>query len=170
MRRIAKIAVFNGPLLLMGLRRDNLKWTMPGGHVEEGETHLEGAVRELAEETGIVVDPSVLQHLETFEKQSFSGDVIELSFYRLETTEDPHRFDDPDREVHDWLWQDVSAGSIPVGIANALHVPKDDLLAKLGLLPKEGAAEALAKAFLKPFNKILDGSRTASKVATKEAP
>jgi 8-oxo-dGTP pyrophosphatase MutT (NUDIX family) len=32
-------------------------WITPGGGVEPGETDLEGAVREVAEETGLAVDP-----------------------------------------------------------------------------------------------------------------
>lgn len=35
-------------------------WSYPGGHLEEGETFLDGAVRELAEETGIAVAPDDL--------------------------------------------------------------------------------------------------------------
>ena len=41
------------------------RWITPGGGIDEGETVLEAAVRELREETGLVVDPALL------------GDVVE---------------------------------------------------------------------------------------------
>jgi 8-oxo-dGTP pyrophosphatase MutT (NUDIX family) len=34
-------------------RRGRLRWSLPKGHVERGETHEQAAVREVAEETGI---------------------------------------------------------------------------------------------------------------------
>ncbi|WP_395727886.1 NUDIX hydrolase [Nakamurella sp.] len=34
-------------------RRGRLRWSLPKGHVEAGETHEQAAVREVAEETGI---------------------------------------------------------------------------------------------------------------------
>lgn len=41
--------------LLMIERGDGYGWAVPGGHVEPGETGLDAAVRELAEETGLDV-------------------------------------------------------------------------------------------------------------------
>ncbi|WP_018218233.1 NUDIX hydrolase [Salinispora vitiensis] len=45
------------PWLLMVERDDDHGWALPGGHLDPGETALAGAVRELAEETGLTIDP-----------------------------------------------------------------------------------------------------------------
>ena len=50
-QKIAGVVVFNSAgkvLVLLGH-----KWDLPKGHVEEGETFLEGALRECYEETGL---------------------------------------------------------------------------------------------------------------------
>ncbi|MCU1479073.1 MAG: hypothetical protein JWQ64_3766 [Subtercola sp.] len=36
------------------------RWVTPGGHIEPGESHVEGAARELFEETGLAVTPDAL--------------------------------------------------------------------------------------------------------------
>ncbi|GLP64282.1 DNA hydrolase [Streptomyces sp. TUS-ST3] len=43
------------------------QWALPGGHVDPGETSRDAAARELAEETGIQVDASVLRQLGVYD-------------------------------------------------------------------------------------------------------
>lgn len=61
----ATLGVPGGAALLLclraaGLRRHAGQWALPGGRVEEGETPLEAALRELDEELGICLGPQAL--------------------------------------------------------------------------------------------------------------
>lgn len=39
-------------------------WGLPAGKVDEGENELEAMVREIGEETGLVIEPAALEYLE----------------------------------------------------------------------------------------------------------
>lgn len=41
---------------ILFVRKRNAKWNLPGGRVELGETPLQAAMREMAEETGLMFD------------------------------------------------------------------------------------------------------------------
>lgn len=43
------------------------KWGLCGGHLEQGEVAVDGAVRELAEETSIRLAPAAVRYFDTFE-------------------------------------------------------------------------------------------------------
>lgn len=43
-------------------------WALPGGHIAQGESSREAAVRELAEETGVCVDTDDLREVGTWDQ------------------------------------------------------------------------------------------------------
>jgi 8-oxo-dGTP diphosphatase len=51
-----------GRILLVRRRNDpgSGLWSVPGGRVESGETDIQAVIREMAEETGLVVEPKAL--------------------------------------------------------------------------------------------------------------
>ena len=55
---VGAIAVRDGALLLIrrGHAPSRGRWSLPGGRVEPGETAREALVREMAEETGLIVE------------------------------------------------------------------------------------------------------------------
>lgn len=60
----AIIVVNDKGQLLMGRQvKDDYRWSFPGGHVDEGESHKQAAVRELQEETGVKVNEDILVDL-----------------------------------------------------------------------------------------------------------
>jgi mutator protein MutT len=62
---VGAVIVENGRVLLVRRGQEPLKgkWTLPGGILELGEALLEGVVREVREETGLVVEPVELVEL-----------------------------------------------------------------------------------------------------------
>lgn len=53
-RRATVICRHEGEILFV--RKRNAKWNLPGGRVEQGETPLQAAKREMVEETGLTFD------------------------------------------------------------------------------------------------------------------
>ena len=49
--------------VFMGHATETPYWDIPKGHVEEGESYREAAVRECREECGFIVDPSKLESI-----------------------------------------------------------------------------------------------------------
>ena len=131
---IASVAAFDpSGRLLLGRRRDNGKWTLPGGHLEIGESPEQGAHRELLEEAGIRKDS--LGYLGCGQV----GDYV-VHAYRADGIQDaPTSAGDPDDEISDFSWVDVTHG-LPQRIAENLHAPKNVTLHLLGLVGAEGIA------------------------------
>lgn len=129
MKRVAAVAIINDHHMLMGKRRDNQKFTNPGGHLNPGENPVKGAVREVEEETGLVLDPHLFKHLETRIVKKPDGSKIEVHGFRVDLRHKPSTSmrQDPDGEVHRWQW--IKTDSDLEHIAENLHVPlKDNVL------------------------------------------
>jgi len=62
---VGAVVVHEGRVLLVRRGSEPLKghWTLPGGVLEVGETLVEGVVREVREETGLLVEPLELVEL-----------------------------------------------------------------------------------------------------------
>lgn len=123
--------------LLLGKRRDNAKFTLPAGHLEEGESPLEAAKRELKEETGLEAES--LSPLMTHVLPSGKT----LYVYSAFVTGTPHGNNDPDQECEEWKFYDIHKDLQK--IAKKLHGPEnleDNVLYKLLHLEK---SEELAK-------------------------
>lgn len=130
---VASVAVFNPQgKMLWGLRNDTKKWTMPGGHLEEGEKPLKGAIRELFEEAGL--KPNDIESLGNEEVDSWDGkSKILVHAFKAMCDGKAHSKNDPDEECDKWDWVDLKDGKLPEGIASKLHSPKNVTLKLLGL-------------------------------------
>jgi ADP-ribose pyrophosphatase YjhB (NUDIX family) len=58
-------------------------WMVPGGHLEHEEAPAEAAARELREETGVVVDPTALELLDTHTAEPFEGKRVVSTGYAV---------------------------------------------------------------------------------------
>jgi bis(5'-nucleosidyl)-tetraphosphatase len=74
----------DGPkVLLVRAKRDPLNWIFPKGHQEKGETLTETAVRELAEEAGVVGEPIQSVGVSTFR---LGKEEIEVTYFLVRDT------------------------------------------------------------------------------------
>ena len=106
--------------ILMGVRNDNHKWTVVGGHAEKGEDPFEAMAREAKEEANIDIEDIQLVKAHWDKERN-------LLIYLFKIVPDPKCFitseKDPDEEVESWQYVD------PNEIKDELHVPLEDNVA-----------------------------------------
>lgn len=137
---------WNGKLLLLQRATDDdgaNKWGVPGGHVDAGESHEDAAVRELQEETGLVVDKVVLAG-------TYSNDDVMIEYYTsyIESDTEPQLILDT-AEHQSYRWVDLYRENI-----DEFEFPfnmKENI--KKLLLPKEEKPQDISKA----VNMFIDG-------------
>jgi len=129
---VASVAVVHDDKILMMQRRDNSRWTLPGGHLDDGEDPSEGAKRELKEEAGIIANK--VRSLGSEKLTSFTGKKMTIHAFIYEPKQKPtfNSKNDPDKEagVHKW----VSIKDFPQDIKDNLHSPRNTVLRKIGIL------------------------------------
>lgn len=126
---VASIAAFREDgKLLFGLRADNHRYSLPGGHLEEGEEHLKAAVRELLEETGL--KPTALKYLGHGLVRKTRGNV-RVFCYEARVEGEPSGKNDPDKEFGVFRWVDPK--DIPADVSENLHSKNNVTLRLLDL-------------------------------------
>jgi 8-oxo-dGTP diphosphatase len=73
---VAQAIVHGDQGVLLAVRGDLRGWELPGGHVEDGESPEAAAVREVWEETGLIVE--VDRHVGDYERRGFRPHTAKL--------------------------------------------------------------------------------------------
>jgi len=128
---------------LWGRRHDSKRYTTPGGLLRKDERPIDGAVRELKEETGIDVTPHSLAYLGTLRTTTETGAPIDVHGYHLTLPDHVVACadKDPDREVSSWEYLACHPLSEMHAPRNALSVltlnpfHKDELSKKTEISP-----------------------------------
>jgi 8-oxo-dGTP pyrophosphatase MutT (NUDIX family) len=104
---VSAVCVFDIAGRLLTVRKRGTSMFMhPGGKPEAGESAVQAAVRELAEEVGIVLDPSELQLMGVWiaDAANEAGTDIEATVFMAPGTWDAH----PSAEIAEIRWLDLA--------------------------------------------------------------
>lgn len=124
MIQIAGGVVWNPRLGVAVVNQNNNSWSLPKGHVESDETHLEAAIREIEEETGINKDHlEFVTTLGTYERTRVKRDPSDpdemrtITLFLFKTNHDTLAPIDPENPEARWVAIDE--------VSSLLTHPKD---------------------------------------------
>lgn len=117
--------------LLCGKRRDNGKWTCPGGHTDQGEDITDAACREVKEETGIEIHYPALISSKVIISHRTGKEFVVHMFMKKIMSQSATNKNDPDEEVSQWKWIPLLKGQEELQAVNR-HAKDDMILEYLG--------------------------------------
>lgn len=121
------IVLFNESVLLVrepDFFTGEPRWTLPSGKIEDGESPAAAASRELAEESGCVIDPADLQIIATADVEH-QGERLSRSWNFTAATTNPYLEPaDPDHLVTNAEWFDRRSAIAQLAILT--HHPKSE--------------------------------------------
>ena len=103
-------------LILTVRKRGTTRFMLPGGKPEPGESALDTAVRECAEEVGIALDPHAMRELGTFRASAANeaGFDVEAAVFEYPS---PVRSPHAAAEIEELRWLDATAQPLPSDLA-----------------------------------------------------
>ena len=102
------------------------KWALPGGHLDEGETLEDAAIRELKEETGITVSIVELRQVHTYSKadRDLRGRYITTSFVHASTSNLKLSAESDAADIKSFALDDIMNGTVELAFDH-LKIIKD---------------------------------------------
>jgi 8-oxo-dGTP pyrophosphatase MutT (NUDIX family) len=173
---IAVVVLRDGNFVLIGRRRRNNKWGLPGGRTENGEDAKTAALRELEEETGLKLKDQDLM-LAGIRKTKGGGENKRVHVFMAQypggvaTTEE-----DPDEEFTKWRWVRCEDGQLPDEILDdemtppaeaafkELDMTKDENSLEKGALKNAGIALGMAGALAGGAQPATAGNRAPASI------
>lgn len=142
-KEVSTVAIIHECKILIGKRKDNQKWTFPGGHLDPGEDPHSGALRETREEAGLTL--SEAKYLGTWKADN--GYTVNCFLGKVSDGKTTMR-DDPDNEVYRWHWMPIPPKQ---EVLDNLHVPFESncLMEAIGLIEKTKGAKKIKTSLAK---------------------
>ncbi len=107
------------------LRRHNTnyqdgKYTLPAGHVDEGELPSQSAIRELLEETGLTVAVSNVRHVHTMHRLSDSDRTYVDYYFEASDYSGQPKIMEPDK-CDDMIWVNIDTLPEEIMLQNVVY-------------------------------------------------
>lgn len=130
--RIVAVGLVSGNKLLTGKRKDNGLWANPGGHMDEGETLEQAAIREVKEETGISITADQLKMIysEKLLSHRSGKEFVVFGFIADVKEQDATNINDPDHEFSELKWVEISPDTEELK-ADSRHAKEDCVVSYL---------------------------------------